>query len=332
MRLGRSLLLAALCWAPAALGQETESATRSAARALGTSGVEAYQAGRYEQASDELEKAYGILRVPSLGLWSARALVKQNKLLEAAERYLETANLQIPSGDNAIQKQAVADAKTELAALRPTIPTLTIKIAGAEPSEVQVTVDGVPLAATLLTSPRLVNPGSHEVVGERGGERVHASATLGQGQRQELTLRFGIEAAAAPKRAAPSGAAAAAPASAAAERGPSGAATGSQRTWAIGSLAAGGAGLLLGGVTGGLALGLKSELDDSGDCPDGCKSSRQEDVDRLNLYRTVSTVGFIAGGVLAATGVVLWMTAPKPGSASAQAKVGPGGVTIEGTF
>jgi hypothetical protein len=98
------------------------------------------------------------------------------------------------------------------------------------------------------------------------------------------------------------------------------------------SLAAGGAGLVVGGVTGGLALGLKGELDDSGDCPDGCKSSRRSDVNRLNLYRTVSTVGFIAGGVLAATGVVLWMTAPRPASATAQAKVGPGGVTIEGTF
>jgi Tfp pilus assembly protein PilF len=73
-----------------ASAQEIDDASRTAARAMGNSGVEAYQAGNYQEAVDRLEKAYGIARVPSLGLWSARALRKLGLLVEAANRYLET--------------------------------------------------------------------------------------------------------------------------------------------------------------------------------------------------------------------------------------------------
>jgi hypothetical protein len=332
-RLSALILGLGLTLAPAAQAQETESATRSAARSLGMSGVEAYQAGRYDQASDELEKAYGILRAPTLGLWSARALVKQKKLLEAAERYLETSGLQIPTGDTAIQKKAIEDAKSELAALRPTIPSLRIKVVGARASEVQVSIDGVQIASGLLTSPRLVNPGTHEVVGERAGQQVRGSATLSEGQSQDIELRFGSTQAVAAERSSAAHNAAPGPQTAPNEAGDVAPAVGSSRkTWAVVALAAGGAGLVVGGVTGGLAVDLKGELDSSGDCPNGCFISRQADVDRLNLYRSVSTVGFIAGGVLAATGVVLWITAPKTGSATARAGLGPTGMVLEGTF
>ena len=57
-----------------AAADEADSATRDAARGLGLSGVEAYQAGDYDVASNRLEKAYSLINVPSLGLWSARAL------------------------------------------------------------------------------------------------------------------------------------------------------------------------------------------------------------------------------------------------------------------
>ena len=41
-----------------------------------------------------------------------------------------------------------------------------------------------------------------------------------------------------------------------------------------------------------------------------CPADKGSEVDRLNTFRLVSTVGFIAGGALAATGVVLLLTAP----------------------
>src|SRR5688500_19688537 len=102
LKVGAGLaLLAALLTAGPLLGQAADESTRTAARALGTAGVEAYQANDFATATDKLEKAYGILRAPSLGLWSGRALVKVGKLVEAADRFLEVTSLQVPTGEYA---------------------------------------------------------------------------------------------------------------------------------------------------------------------------------------------------------------------------------------
>src|SRR5689334_3893827 len=94
---------------------------RAGARDLGPGGVEAYQGGNYTLATDKLGRAFEILRVPSLGLWSARALAKSGKLVEASERYLVVTRLDA-SGDIAVQNQAKAEAATEREALLPKIP------------------------------------------------------------------------------------------------------------------------------------------------------------------------------------------------------------------
>ncbi|HEY4160327.1 MAG TPA: hypothetical protein VGM29_19580, partial [Polyangiaceae bacterium] len=65
-----------LCWCAVSHAQQADDVERSAARELGTAGVEAYQGGDFLTASDELERAYRVRRVPALGLWSARALAK----------------------------------------------------------------------------------------------------------------------------------------------------------------------------------------------------------------------------------------------------------------
>jgi hypothetical protein len=49
--------------------QPVDSAARGAARSLGYEGIVAYQAGDIPTAVDRLERAYQVLRVPSLALW-----------------------------------------------------------------------------------------------------------------------------------------------------------------------------------------------------------------------------------------------------------------------
>jgi hypothetical protein len=265
-----------------------------------------------------------------LGLWSARALVKRGLLVEAAERYLETTGLQVPSGDAAVQRKAIEDARAELEALKPRIPSLRIGLVGAQLSEVQVSIDGKTVASALLDSPRLVNPGAHEVVATRGAERAAAQETVSEGQQREVTLRFSSAASTAPAGSAP-----ASEASTQASSTPSSPAVSSQsprRTIAVVALAAGGAGLVLGGVAGVLALNKKKELDDTGKCSDGCPSSLAGDVDQLHLYRPLSTAGFIAGGVLAGLGVVLWVTAPSAHGSETRAVLGPSGLQVSGRF
>jgi hypothetical protein len=328
LRLSISALAVGLSLSAPALA-ENDDATRAAARALGNSGVSAYEEGRFEQASDELEKAYALLKVPSLALWSARALVKRGLLLEAAERYLEASGLQIPAGDATVQRKAAADAASELAALKPRIPSLELQLVGAEPSEVEVTIDGRPLASALLRAPRLVNPGKHEVVATRGADRANASTVAVEGQRHTVELSF--PAATAATAAAPVAAAPAATHHFEASRALAN--ESSQRTWGIVTLALGGAGLAVGGVSGVLAIQQRKELDDTGLCDnDICDPSLTDDVSSLHRLRTISTVGFIAGGVLAAAGVVIWATAPSSRGMGAEARLAPNGLLLKGRF
>ncbi|HYJ09689.1 MAG TPA: hypothetical protein VEX18_11790 [Polyangiaceae bacterium] len=326
-RAGFALACGAALLSTGAGAQTSESASVSAARALGTSGVEAYLDGQYEQATDELEKAYAILRVPSLALWSGRALEKRGRLVEASERYAEAAELRVPTGDAQVQKQAVNEAAAELTKLRPRIPSLTVELVGADTREVVVELDGKLLPAALVGLPRLVNPGHHQVVATRGGQRITATASVAEGQRKSVEVRFaGVSPSA---RSAPV-------ASVSTNRSPTADSkqTGSspRKTWAVVALAAGGAGLALGGITGGLAIGKRNELEDTGQCNDGCSPSLGDDVDTLDRYRTLSTIGFVAGGVFAASGVVLLITAPSSGGAQARAELLPNAFAVKGTF
>jgi hypothetical protein len=89
----------------------------------------------------------------------------------------------------------------------------------------------------------------------------------------------------------------------------------SNKTFAIVALGVGGAGLAFGAVTGLLALGKHGDLSDK--CPDGkCPNDVSGDVDSYKTMGTLSTVGFIVGGVGIAAGAVLWFTAPKESAAA----------------
>jgi len=308
-------LAGVLTLSAAAGAQEADQVTRDAARSLGLSGVEAYQAGDYELASRRLDKAYALINVPSLGLWSARALAKRNLLVEAANRYLEVAELQLPQGDAAVQRQAQSDARLELEQLRPSIPRLVIRVNGADAAEVTLSIDGQAASSGILGKPRLVNPGPHRVEAKLGA--AQKSATVDAAVGQEATVLLDFPAArqkttlAAPETGSPMS---------------------NRRALGWVGVGAGGVGLGLGAVMGVLALNKHSSIENSGDCPDGhCPPDKQADVDRLNTFRTVSTVGFIAGGVLAGAGIVLVLTAPSS-DAPLAATVSGNGVNLRGHF
>ena len=101
------------------------------------------------------------------------------------------------------------------------------------------------------------------------------------------------------------------------------------RTYALVAFGVGGAGLIVGAITGFIAMGKHSDLE--GKCPDGkCPADTQSDVDSYKSMGTISTIGFIVGGIGAAAGAVLWFTAPKETAAKAAnfATVKTKGVTM----
>ena len=324
---------AALLFAQQAMGQEVDDATRASARQLGYSGVEAFEAQDYKTASDRLERAYRVLEVPTLGLWSARALVKLGKLVQAQERYLKVGRLAPGGGDAEVQRKAQADAAKELAALTPRIPSVIIDLQGAEPADIKLTLDGLSLSSDLVGEPRPVDPGAHTLVGLRGSEKRQVAFTLAEAAQQHVTLSFQQSVAAA----------AAAPTSSAAPNAVAGStappvdapkSSSTQRTLGWVAITVGGAGLIFGGVTGAVAISKKNGLDGSVGCKgNACPTLQQDNVDSYNSMRTLSSVGFIAGGVVAAAGVVLVLTAPSPAPApSAALWLSPNQAGIRGSF
>jgi hypothetical protein len=94
------------------------------------------------------------------------------------------------------------------------------------------------------------------------------------------------------------------------------------------------AGLAIGGVFGGLAAGkwstAQSDCKTSATCtPSGNMMANSARSNALTLA-TVSTVGFIAGGVLTAGGLVVFLVAPKGSSESRASRAG--GIEIAPAF
>ncbi len=101
----------------------------------------------------------------------------------------------------------------------------------------------------------------------------------------------------------------------------------------------GGALLIVGAATGGVALSKKSTITSNCDVSTKvCKNAAGEDaVNSAQTMATVSTATFIVGGVLAAAGIVVAVTAPKPShtawnAPSVNVGFGPGSFAVSGAF
>lgn len=353
LRYGGLLALLLALTPSVARAVEPDASTRAAARKIAMEGVNALQQDNAELASQKLEKAYELLPAPSIALWSARALAKRGMLVEAAERYLQAGRLpQSEGNEQAVQAQAQKDAARELAELTPRIPKLVLALENAKPSDVQITMDGKPLSSALVGEEQLTNPGAHRVTAVRGNEQADQSFHLVEAQRAQVVLRFQKL---TPQAAVPPTPPANAPATSTGTKpqwstyAPAGsesqpattpaASKGGGNGLAVVSLVLGGAGLVTGTVTGVLAMSKRSDLHNNSDCRnDRCLATVKGDVDNFRTLRTVSTVGFIAGGVLTATGIVLLLasgSSSKKGELarpSVALRLAPGDVSLTGRF
>lgn len=92
--------------------------------------------------------------------------------------------------------------------------------------------------------------------------------------------------------------------------------------------------LAIGGAFGGIALSKQGESNEPGNCDENNQCSptgldlRQEAL----TASYVSTAMIVVGGALAATGVVVFLTAPSNDEAKVGLRVGPGAVGVWGTF
>ncbi|MEY4545034.1 MAG: hypothetical protein RL685_1229 [Pseudomonadota bacterium] len=331
--------------APAASGETQDSSPqgeRERARSLGYSGVRAYGAGDYTAAHEQLERAFSLLPVPSLGLWSARTLVQLQRLVDAERRYREVARLRVEPDAPPVQLQAQATVQHELLALLPRIPTLRVRIEGARPEEVVVLLDGVELPAERWTRGEPVDPGLHSLTGTHRGERSTIEITAVESDEREVLLRFAPNvSAAAPSvsvpnlaAAVPGGADATVPSASMEE--PS--SIRMQRIAGWIGVGAGVAGLSVSAVSYFVARDQREELEREGVCSSrGCTAGSK--VDAYNRMRTLNWVSLAAGGVFGAVGLTLLLLEPEPeptqaASSSAQlgVRLGFGSAELVGSF
>jgi hypothetical protein len=148
-------------------------------------------AGHLDDAELEFQKAYVIARVPTLAVWTARVKVKRGEWVGAAELYRQA--LQLSPNDfwvgNA-QDKAQTDAKNELDTLETRIPKLRVRIRGAAPAEVELTIDSTKADSDWGETALALDPGHHRLVGKRNTQTAELGIDLAEGENKEVSLTF----------------------------------------------------------------------------------------------------------------------------------------------
>lgn len=308
---------------------EEDDASKNAARELAEQAAKAMEAEDYAKAQDLYQRAYALVPAPTLSLRHARALARGGRWVEALEAYVRTTRTRVDASSPEAFREAVQQAQTELAELRPRVPRAIVVVKGIDrkSKDLSVTVDGRPLAAVLLGVPAPVDPGKHELVAKTADGR-EARATLELGEKEEKSVELVLPP--APEGGAPT---AQRPGEPGAKSG-AGAGGSSQKTWAFVALGAGVAGLGVGVVTGLMATSKHQSAEDA--CPGGAcvqGSSGADDAESFRSLRTVSTVGYVVGIVGVGAGITLWLTSPKRAeSARVGAWMGPNSAGLRGRF
>jgi hypothetical protein len=288
---------------------------RATARALGQEGQQALDAKDYPTAEDRFRRADKMVHAPTLMLGLARALAAEGKFVEAQEGYNRIVREGLPPNAPDVFKHALDDAKREVEAVAPKVAAVTITVKAAGGSDIpdpQVVLDEHPVNSASLGVRRAVDPGAHvlraSAEGYKPGE-LKFTVPEGGSFMAPLSLEKDLTAPVA----------AATPAPVPVSTAPGTADTSAPHRssalklvpWIGFGVAAGG--LVLGGVTGILAISKHSTLSD--ECKNGCGAGQpQSDLSAYHTMGTLSTVGFIIAGVGAAagiTGVILLVTQPK---------------------
>jgi hypothetical protein len=312
--------VAVLLAASVALAQEG-GADIDRARTLARESADLLEHGQYAEALDRATRAEALYHAPLHVAVEAEALEGLGRLAEAAAKYEQLVAEPLPPSASHVFREAQQRGRERLQKLLARVPSVLVVARGA--AGATATVDGKPFAIDAGVAVRL-DPGEHEV-------RVSAPGFRPFAQKVTLPARGGVvvvEAALVSENGAtPAGA----PPGATTEPG--------SRVPAAVAFAIGGAGLVLGAVTGGVFLAELGKL--QGNCPQHrCPPGEQPRIDSTRALGNASTVGFVVGLTGVATGTVLYLVRPGTRQAAAtRARVlelspwiGAGSAGVRGSF
>lgn len=308
-----SLLFATLLWlAPMAAAAEPTAADRAAARVLADKGADFFDASKYPEAIEAFREAEKLLHAPTHLLYIARAYEKLGKLVEAHRAYdgILADPFITPTSPSPF-RSAKDLAQAEDAKIIERTPTVRLLVTGPDTDLVQVMMDGKPIEREAWAAPIPLNPGAHQIEA-RGRGLVSDSKPVVVSERDQVNVSLSLR-----------------------WQGPV--------YPAIIALGAGALGLTIGVVTGGLSLSKVSDLAER--CPEQhCLPADQPIGDSARTLGSVSTAGFILGGVLIGAGVTLAILRPGGGPPDGskeqdapkglwvRARVGLGMTMVEGAF
>lgn len=272
------------------------AADRTTARELAEQAQDALEAKDYARARELYGRAYALAPVPTLALGQARADVGALRLVEAYETYNRIVREGAPADANDTLKRAVTDAKTELAALKPRLAGLVLRVSGVEGAI--VTLDGESYPEAAVGVRRAINPGRHTVrASAKGAKPAERSFEIAEGGTSEVVLELTLE------LSSPGAPTPGAPRRDAAEKEPAG-----LSGLSIGGIVIGSLGVLSLGtaaVTGGMYWGARGDVDDHCDASLRCDADGIDAAARAETLGLVDTVTFFAGLGLAGVGTTL---------------------------
>jgi hypothetical protein len=298
---------------------------KAAAEALFDEGRKLMAAGNYPAACAKLAASQALDAGIGTSLNLADCYEKLGKTASAWALFRETAAAARTAGSP--ERERVARSRAE--ALEPQLSHLTI-LAPIEAETLAITRDGTRIDAAAIGSALPVDPGDYTIAASAPGKlpwsttvrvgptsRVSSSVPLLEDEPRvaEKTTRELRAIEPQPTAAAP------APAN------------NTQKLIGIITSGTGVAALAVGGYFGLQAASTWSDAKSGCDPYPYCGEEGQRLASDAQQSGTVATIATVAGGVLLAGGLVLWLTAPGPARATETALlVGPASVQLRGTF
>jgi len=281
-------------------GAEPTFAERETANRLMDKADELVAAKDYEGALKLYQQADAIMGVPTTSIEVAKTELELGHLLEAWEAAKKAVDYPQKPGEPPPFTRARTEATALADKIAARLPEIEIRVEGARPGALlEVTIDGV-LVSGAPSGPHKLNPGKHTVtVSAPGSEPATQTAVLAEGQRRTLVVPLGA-------------------AGASSANADDKASSGPSPLVYIG-FGVGGAGLVVGAITGIMSLTKASSVKD--EClktpqPSGdqitCPSRLQGDIDASLTLANVSNVSIGVGLAGVAVGVVGLLVSGKP--------------------
>jgi hypothetical protein len=311
--LALAISTASFGFTPAAFAQ-SNAADKATARQLGLEGEDALQKKDYKTAEDKFKRADSLYHALTLTLGLARAQAANGELVAAQESYNRILSEGAPDGSPPAFVNAVEEARKEVDAVAARVSQAVITVTGVTGSDApSVTLDDAPFPNAALGIKRAVDPGDHVVKATAKGYKPgEAHFTVAPAAEASATITLEVDPNAVVAQPPPPGNTEPPPVA------PSENKSSINKTIGYAALGVGAAGVVVGSIFGILAISSHSSI--SGNCTNGtCPASESDDISSYHTKGTVSTIGFIVGGVGLAAGAVLILTAPK---AHADAQIG----------